>query len=734
MVRRAKHAARKGRPAPAAACAASWLALAVVAFASPARAEDGYELWLRYRPVDEPLAARYRAAVTEIVAPAEDRVAARELDRALAGLLGVRPRLAHHVDRDGAVVLRTSTLASASTPALDGLGPDGYVLRSTHIAGHRATMILARTSTGALYGAFHFLRLLQTHQSIDQLSIRSVPRIRRRILNHWDNLDGSVERGYAGASIWDWHKLPDYLSPRYTDYARACASVGINGSVVTNVNADSAALTRPYLRKAAALAGVLRAYGVRLYLTARLTAPTEIGGLATADPLDPRVRDWWRRKADEIYEAIPDFGGLLVKAGVEGQPGPAEFGRSPVDAANLIAGALAPHGGVLLWRAFVWANDPTLDRARRAYDEFAPLDGRFAANVILQVKNGPIDFQPREPAHPLFGAMPRTSLALELQLTKEYLGFATHLVYLGPLMHEVLSWDTYARGRGSTVARVIDGSLFASTDSAIAGVSNVGADRNWTGSNFDQANWYAFGRMAWDPDASTDTVAEEWTRMTFSNAGDVVRLIVAMMGGSREAAVDYMTPLGLAHLMAAGHHYGPGAWQTGASLAVWDPPYYHRADAHGIGFDRTATGSNALAQYAPAVADRLGDLQRVPDEYLLWFHHVAWDRRLDTGRTVWEELVSRYDRGVAYVHEMRRTWASLEGRIDAERFAEVSAFLRIQEDEARWWRDATLLYFQRVSGLPFPPGFDPPTRRLEEFESETTLYAPGDPSRFPARH
>ena len=393
--------------------------------------------------------------------------------------------------------------------------------------------------------------------------------------------------------------------------------------------------------------------------TARFSAPIEIGGLATADPLEPSVRAWWAAKADEIYRAIPDFGGFLVKANSEGQPGPQDYGRSHADGANALAAAVAPHGGVVMWRAFVYSAQPTEDRAAQAFDQFKPLDGRFAANVLVQVKNGPIDFQPREPFHPLFGAMPKTPLMLEFQITKEYLGFATHLAYLGTLYEETLSADTFSRGKGSTVAKVVDGSLDRHALTGIAGVANVGSDRNWSGSQFDQANWYAFGRLAWNPAASARTVAEEWARMTFSNAPQFVQPVVDMMMASRETVVDYMTPLGLAHLMASHHHYGPAPWAEDLERPDQRPTYFHRADREGLGFDRTRAGSGAVTRYAPEVARAFGDIDKVPEKYLLWFHHVPWDRRLASGRTLWDELVVRYSRGVDGVAELQRQWGAL---------------------------------------------------------------------------
>jgi alpha-glucuronidase len=462
----------------------------------------------------------------------------------------------------------------------------------------------------------------------------------------------------------------------------------------------------------------------------------ELGRLESADPADPAVRRWWRGKVDEIYRYIPDFGGFVVKANSEGQPGPQDYHRTHADGANLLADALAPHGGVVIWRAFVYSNRKDEDRAKQAFDEFAPLDGQFRDSVLVQVKNGAIDFQPREPAHPLFGAMPKTPLVLEVQVTKEYLGFATHLAYLGPLYEETLRFDTFARGPGSTVAKVVDGSLLGHTRSGMAGVSNVGADRNWTGSTFDQANWYAFGRLAWDPSRDSHGIAEEWVRMTLSNDARLVAPVVALMMGSREAVVNYMTPLGLAHLMAAGHHYGPGAWQGSLSRADWNPTYYHRADAQGIGFDRTTSGSGAVSKYAAPLAEIFDDVNHTPEQYLLWFHHVPWDYRLSSGRSVWDELVRHYTQGVETVRDMRATWSTLASYVDAERYAEVSAFLAIQEQEANWWRDATLAYFQSVSKRPFPAGFAPPARTLADYEAIFVPYAPGNPgwTASPFRH
>lgn len=664
--------------------------------------EDGYALWLRYRPVAARLAGD-RVALAGAAGPVAQSACA-ELARGLSGVLARRVRCGGGLP--GALaVLRID-------PA--GAGEEGYRIVAP---ARRPLMIAARGEPGLLYGAFALLRRIAAGGPRASWAEVSAPRAGLRMLDHWDNPDRTVERGYAGQSLWDWWRLPDQIDPRLTDYARANASVGINAVVLNNVNArDSAVLTDAVLAKAAAIAGVLRPWHIRVFLSVRFSAPMELGGMASADPADPAVAQWWRDAADRVYRAIPDFGGFLVKADSEGQPGPRAYGRSHADGANMLAAALAPHGGTVLWRAFVYSERDATDRVRQAYDQLQPLDGRFAANVLLQVKNGPLDFQPREPFHPLFGAMPHTRLALEVQITREYLGFANGIVYLAPLWHEVLQADT---GR----ARVAEVIAPPGGGGAIAGVANIGTDRNWSGSHFDQANWYAFGRLAWDPALDPAQIAREWLVQTFSADPVVVRAGLGLMLHSREDTVNVMTPLGLAHQMATGHHYGPAPWIDSLPRPEWNPHYYNRADAGGIGFDRTATGSNALAQYAPAVAARLGhDL-----DLLLWFHHCGWDDPLPTGRTVWQELVYRYDRGEAGIAAMRAQWQSVRGAVDARRFAEIDRTLVVQQRDARWWRDASLAYFLRVSGRPLPAGSRPPAHPLEWYQAIRLYGVPGAP-------
>lgn len=573
------------------------------------KAEDGYKLWLRYNLItDEQLLDEYKKLITGINVQENSpsiKAAEEELTNGLEGLLGKEIHKQEMVD-DGSVIIGTFKKLNIAgslnlNDRIKNIGDEGYIINSTIINDKKVTVITANTDIGVLYGVFNFLRLLQTHQDIKNISIESSPKIKLRILNHWDNLDRTVERGYAGFSIWDWHKLPDYIEPRYEDYARANASIGINGTVLTNVNANALVLTHDYLLKVAALAELFRPYGIRVYLTARFSAPIEIGGLKTADPLEPSVQKWWNEKTKEIYELIPDFGGFLVKANSEGQPGPQNYGRTHADGANMLADAVKPFGGIVMWRAFVYDNNVPDDRAKQAYNEFHPLDGKFRDNVMIQVKNGAIDFQPREPFHPLFGAMPKTPLMMEFQITQEYLGQATNLAYLSPLYKEVLESDTYSKGKSSTVAKVIDGSLDNHKFSGIAGVANTGTDRNWTGHTFGQSNWYCFGRLAWNHELTSEQIADEWISMTFGNEDETVNKIKYIMINSREAIVNYMTPLGLHHIMGWDHHYGPSPWIKDKHRADWTSVYYHKADTNGIGFDRTKTGSDATSQYFPPV-------------------------------------------------------------------------------------------------------------------------------------
>ncbi len=590
--------------------------------------------------------------------------------------------------------------------------------------------IQATTDAGLLYGAYEMLRRQYTGQEIRNELIN--PDYNLRMLNHWDNLNGSVERGYAGRSIF-WHGIDSLQVTSgdlklWKEYARTNASVGINGTVLNNVNASPSVLTTPVLERAKAVADELRPYGIKTYLAVNFASPEVIGGLETADPLDPEVKAWWNEKVKEIYDLIPDFGGFLVKANSEGQPGPQNFGRTHADGANMMAEALEPYNGIVMWRAFVY--DPSdEDRAKQAYNEFMPLDGQFHDNVIIQVKNGPIDFQPREPFSPLFGAMKKTTVMPELQITMEYLGQSVHLVFLGTMWEEFLKSETWQEGAGSTVARCTDGSIFNQKYSAIAGVANIGLDDNWCGHDFAQANWYAFGRQAWDHSISSAQIAEEWIKLTFGpdsfNDKEItpeiewnlafVEPVKNMMLESREATVNYMMPLGLHHIFSAHAHYGPGPWWAPPGMRKdWTPPYYHQADSLGIGFDRTAAGSNAISQYHEPLATQLSNVNVCPESLLLWFHHLPWDYQMKNGRSLWDEMCYRYDAGVKQVRNFQQVWDRTERFVDPERFAAVQHKLTEQSMNALEWKDACLLYFQQFSKLPIPYELERPMHTMDE--------------------
>lgn len=652
-------------------------------------ADDGSSLWLGYPEAEVPAVVSCRRSSPML------QVAAGELRKYWTGVpvtFAVSPR-----DR-----------------ALKHLGADGFRLVGTP----EGVTISSAGESGILYGTYYLLRMQALRADCTAFHVEQTPAFDLRILNHWDNLDGSIERGYAGHSLWQWQELPDVLSPRYEAYARANASIGINGVVLNNVNASPEILRTAMLEKVRALADVFRPYGIRVYLSVNFSSPAVIGSLADSDPARPEVRRWWSEKAAEIYRMIPDFGGFLVKANSEGQPGPQDYGRTHADGANMLAAALKPYGGIVMWRAFVYAADDP-DRAKLAYDEFMPLDGRFADNVIVQVKNGPIDFQPREPFSPLFGAMKQTPLMVEFQITQEYLGQGNHLVYLAPLFKECLDADTYRPQSGCTVAAWTDGTL-SKGRSAIAGVANIGLDANWCGHDFAQANWYAFGRLAWNYSLSAEEIASEWIAQTFPQmcgrpAADTLR---SLMIDSREAVVDYMMPLGLHHIFATNHHYGPEPWFSDPAMRRdWQPPYYHQADSCGVGFDRTElSGSGATSQYADPLRRLFNDPRACPEEYLLWFHHVSWDRQMQDGSTFWESLCRHYQRGVDEVRRFQLMWDKLRPYVDSQRHKAVREKLMLQAHDAEWWRDACLQYFQGFSGRPLPDDVERPVSSLEDLK------------------
>ncbi|MCJ8208599.1 alpha-glucuronidase [Mucilaginibacter sp. RS28] len=706
--------------------------IAAFAFANTLKADNGYELWLKYKHIQNPaVETRYRSQVNGIYFPSNtDRllVARKELVRGLGGLLNIQPKFAS-IDQSSLIVGTIPQTGWAGrtidASSIQTIGNEGYIIKTIKQNGKSVILIAGNTDTGVLYGTFAFLKLMQTGKSLDNLNIVDYPKTSYRVLDHWDNPDRSVERGYAGFSIWNWHKLPGYIDPRYIDYARANASVGINGSVLNNVNANVQMLSPFYLAKVKALADAFRPYGIRVYLAVKFSSPVELGGLKTADPLDTAVQRWWKSKADEIYRAIPDFGGFLVKANSEGQPGPQTYGRNHAEGANMLADAVAPHHGIVMWRAFVYDHKVPDDRAKQAYNEFTPLDGKFRPNVMVQVKNGPIDFQPREPFHPLFGALPNTPIMLEVQLTQEYLGFSTNLVYEAPLFKEVLNSDTYANGKGTTVSKILQGKYNPKLITGMAGVANIGTDLNWCGHPFAQANWYCFGRLAWNPDQTSAEIADDWLKMTFTNDQRFVGPVKQEMLQSRENTVNYMTPLGLHHIMSANGHYGPGPWTDNIGRADWTAVYYHKADTNGVGFDRTATGSNALGQYRPEVAKYYGDLATCPDEYLLWFHHLSWNYKMRSGKTLWDEMVHHYYEGADSVKHMQQVWNSVQPYVDPELHDEVKQLMAVQYAEAIRWRNSCVLYFQTFSRKPIPAVYPQPEHDLSYYRSLRFMNVPG---------
>lgn len=632
-----------------------------------ASAENGSNLWLRQEQSCQ------ATVVCDITSPVID-VARKELASLWKG---------------GEVILRISADREHY-----GLGDEGYTIRS---AGNDI-ILESSAEKGLLYAAYHLLRLQAEGNDCKNLNISESPLYEYRILNHWDNIDGTVERGYAGKSLWKWEELPSVISPAYEKYARANASVGINGTVLNNVNASVEILSDKYLAKVKALSDIFRPYGIKVYLSVNFASPMKLGGLDTADPMDEKVAEWWKRKVHEIYSLIPDFGGFLVKANSEGQPGPCDYGRTHAQGANMLASALKPYGGIVMWRAFVYSPTDD-DRAKQAYLEFKPLDGKFLDNVIVQVKNGPIDFQPREPYSPLFGSMPHTPLMVEFQITQEYLGHSNHLTYLAPMWKEFYEY------------------VSPYSIKAVAGVANIGNDVNWCGHDFAQSNWYAFGRLAWNPELSSSQIAREWLVQTFTDESEFLNPVEEMMLESREAVVDYMMPLGLHHIFAWSHHYGPEPWcEIPGARADWLPSYYHCADREGIGFDRTTTGSDAVSQYPDSLAAVFNSLSSCPEEFLLWFHHVSWDYKLKSDNTLWDELCYKYQTGVDKAQEFCEVWNQMSDYVDSERYQAIANRLKIQADDAVWWKDACLEYFRTFSRMKYPSGVDKPVFRLKELK------------------
>ncbi|OPX45599.1 xylan alpha-(1-_2)-glucuronosidase [Ruminiclostridium hungatei] len=673
-----------------------------------------YKAWLKYyRLENKELLTLYKQLLRE-VAVAEDSVitanAVNELKTGLYGLLGIKPVFSSELTGEAGLVIGTiegskeiSGLLSADEK--DSLGEEGFIIRFKTENNAGRLLVAGKTNKGLMYGVFNLLRLIQTETAPQALSRIENPVNQLRTINHWDNIDGSVERGYAGRSIFfKNNKITGNLS-RINDYARMLAAAGINTIAINNVNVhefETLLITDKYIKDVAKLNEIFRGYGIKLFLSINFASTLEIGNLETADPLDGNVRQWWKDKADYIYSHIPDFGGFLVKADSEGRPGPFTYGRTHADGANMLAEALKPHGGLVIWRCFVYNcqqdwRDRTIDRARAAYDHFMPLDGKFQDNVLLQIKNGPMDFQVREPVSPLIGSLKKTNQLLELQITQEYTGQQRHLCYLVPMWKEILDFDTYGNGKGTTVKKIISRDTFKNNYGGFAAVTNIGDDANWTGHQMAQANTYGYARLAWNPDLSSEEIAEEWIRRTYTNDSKVVDIIKGMLLGSWKAYENYTSPLGIGWMVNPNHHYGPNV--DGYEYDKWGT--YHRADHKGIGVDRTVkSGTGYAGQYHKEVAEVYESLEKCPEELLLFFHYVPYAYRLKSGETLLQYIYNTHFRGVEQVEELKQNWLGLKGKVEEDVFLHVLERLEGQLSHSKEWRDIINTYFLRKTGIP----------------------------------
>jgi alpha-glucuronidase len=685
-------------------------ALLVLGFgARCARAETGAEGWLRYAPLDKTAAQKYAGLPTRLVVVGESPVlesAKGELIRGIRGMLGRTLGVQKSLPHESAIVLGTVFALKAAVPALlerVNLHGDGFLLATMPSGGVEYLMVTSTSERGVLYGVFQLLSQVARGENISAMHETQIPYARIRWVDQWDNLDGRVERGYAGPSIFFENDNVRADLTRAGAYARLLASLGINGCAINNVNANPRALEDSFLPQLARVANVFRPWGVQLSISVDLSSPKVIGALDTFDPADPRVAEWWKKKFDDLYRLIPDFAGVVVKADSEGRLGPATYGRTPADAANVIARALQPHGGIVFYRAFVynhhldWTNLKN-DRAKAAYDNFHPLDGKFEDNVIIQIKHGPIDFQVREPVSPLFSGLEETNEAIELQVTQEYTGQQRHLCFLVPMWKQVLDFDMHAGDQPTPVKDIVAGKAFHRPIGGFVAVVNVGMDRNWLGHPLAMANLYGYGRLAWNPNLDGQTIAEEWTRLSFGNDRDVVQTISAMLLASWPIYESYTGPLGAGTLTdILGSHFGPGV--ESSERNGWGQ--WHRADHDGIGMDRTAaTGTGYVDQYRAPVAKLYESLDSTPDQLLLFFHHVPYSQVLHSGKTVIQHIYDSHYEGAEQASSLVRQWRALEGRVDHERYREVLKRLEYQAGHAIVWRDAVCNWFARVSGIP----------------------------------
>jgi alpha-glucuronidase len=698
-----------------------------------ANAETGVDAWLRYAPLHAGETAKYRAALPAVVvvsgkSPLVDS-AANEFIRGARGMLGRTLRLESQIPSEGAIVITTAR----GVPGIDKhlqapeLAPDGYWLKTVHREAGDLLLVAGAGDRGALYGAFALLRKIATGESIKPLDEVASPAAPIRWVNQWDNLDGTIERGYGGHSMfWEQARARTDLS-RVAEYGRLLASLGINGCTVNNVNADARVLTSEFLPELARVAEALRPWGVRISISIDFGSPQSMGGLSTFDPLDSSVAAWWQAKVDEVYRFVPDLAGFVLKADSEGRVGPSAYGRTHADAANVVARALKPHGGILLYRGFVydhhmdWRN-PKNDRARAAYDNFHSLDGAFDDNVVVQIKNGPIDFQVREPVSPLFGALERTNVTLELQVTQEYMGQARHMVFLVPQWKEVLDFDLEAKGRGTPMSALASGKVFKRPLGGFVGVADAGLSDSWFGSHLSQANLYGFGRLAWNPHLTSLEIAREWTRLTFGNNPRVVDTITEMLLSSWRTYESYTGPLGLQTLTdIVGNHFGVAV--EASEHNGWGQ--WHRADHDGVGMDRSvATGTGFAGQYRPGVAKLLEAASACPDDLLLFFHHVPYTYKLHSGKTVIQSIYDSHYEGAETAAGYVETWKLLSSLIDEQRYREVLRQLEYQAGHAVVWRDAVTRWFLRESGIPdasarvgnYPGRFEAESMQLTGYE------------------
>jgi alpha-glucuronidase len=685
------------------------LSLCAVLVAAPVRGESGHDAWLRYAPLDAAAARQVQASIPGTLVAVEDQTsvlrARDELVRGFHGMVQKDVTVSANVPAQGAIVIGTLAALQRVAPALAPAGtlaPDAFWIRSVSHAGARYLVVAGESGRAVLYGAFALLRQVASGRSLNSVDRTEAPYAPQRWINQWDNIDGTIERGYGGRSIfWNEGHVREDLS-RVSDYGRLLASIGINGISINNVNANRLFLSPELVPQVARVADALRPWGVRVALAVDFGSPSTLGGLPTYDPLDPAVAAWWRARTDALYAAIPDFAGFVLKADSEGRVGPSTYGRTHADAANVVARALKPHGGVIFYRGFVydhhmdWTN-PKNDRARAAYDNFQPLDGAFDDNAIVQIKHGPIDFQVREPASPLFGALARTNQGIELQITQEYFGQARDTVFLVPMWKSALDFDLKVRGDGTPIKALAAGKTFNRPLGGFVGVANVGSSENWLGNHLSQANLYGFGRLAWDPDLSAETIADEWTRATFGNDPRVVRTVTAIQLGSWRTFENYTGPLGLQTLTdIVGNHYGVAV--EASERNGWGQ--WHRADDQGVGMDRTvATGTGYIGQYSPPVRAVFESVESCPDDLLLFMHHVPYTHRLHGGKTVIQSIYDSHYDGAEAVARYARDWRLLDRLIDPDRYAAVLKQLDYQAGHAVLWRDAVSRWFQRTSGI-----------------------------------